>query len=121
MYYVQHRLLGAYHTGAVKYPTNIKHWHNVPAIGDITSLNKIFQNDFAEMIKPGIIDDIQDHCKDIYNFSYRRIHQITIGAMTVESFFVMVEIIDVYTVILDVVNDARLNHFSKIILKYFVE
>ena len=68
MNYVQHRLLGAYHTGAVKYPTNIKHWHNVSAVGDITSLNKIFQNDFAEMIKLGIIDDIQDHCKDIYNF-----------------------------------------------------
>ena len=41
--------------------------------------------------------------------------------MTVESFFVRVEIIDVFTVILDVVNDAKLNHFGKIILKYFVE
>ncbi len=68
MTYVQQRLLGAYNTGAAKYPSNIKHWHNVSAVGDITSLNKIFQNDFAEMIELGIIDDIRDHCKNIYNF-----------------------------------------------------
>ena len=68
MYYVQHRLLGAYNTGAVKYPTNINHWQNISAVGDITSLNKKFHDSFGEMIELGIINDIQDHCKGIYNF-----------------------------------------------------
>jgi hypothetical protein len=68
MEYVQSRLLGAYNTGVVKYPTNIKHWTNLSAVGDITSLDKILHDDFAEMIELGIIDDIQDHCQKIYNF-----------------------------------------------------
>ena len=68
MTYVQHRLLGAYNTGALKYPTDIKHWSNVSSVGDITSLNKLFHDDFSEMIELGIIDDIHDHCQGIYNF-----------------------------------------------------
>lgn len=68
MDYVQHRLLGAYNTGADKYPTNIKHWENLSSVGDITSLNKLFHEEFAEMIELGIVEDIHDHCKGIYNF-----------------------------------------------------
>jgi len=68
MNYVQNRLLGAYNTGTAKYPTNILHWTNVSSVGDITALDRKFCDDFAEMIKLGIIEDIHDHCKGIYNF-----------------------------------------------------
>jgi hypothetical protein len=68
MTYVQHRLLGAYNTGALKYPTNIKHWINVSSVGDIMSLNKLFHEEYAEMRELGIIEDIQDHCQGIFNF-----------------------------------------------------
>ena len=68
MTYVQQRLLGAYHTGTIKYPTNIKRWENLSSVGDITSLGKIFHEEYAEMIELGIIDTIHDHCKGIYNF-----------------------------------------------------
>lgn len=68
MTYVQHRLLGAYNTGTMKYPTNIKRWENLSTVGDITSVNKIFQDEFAEMIELGIVDSIRDHCKGIFNF-----------------------------------------------------
>ena len=68
MNYVQHRLLGAYHTGDKKYPVNIKHWENVSAVGDIIALNKCFREEFQEMLTLGIINNINDHCKGIYNF-----------------------------------------------------
>jgi len=68
MDYVQHRLLGAYNTGAAKYPTNIRRWVNVSSVGDITALDRVFRDDFGEMLELGIIDDIKDHCKGIYNF-----------------------------------------------------
>ena len=66
--YVQHRLLGAYNTGALKYPANIKRWENISSVGDITSLNKLFRDDYSKMIELGMIEDIRDHCKGIYNF-----------------------------------------------------
>lgn len=66
--YVQHRLLGAYNTGRLKYPANIKRWENISSVGDITSLNKLFHDDYSEMVELGMIEDIQDHCKGIYNF-----------------------------------------------------
>lgn len=68
MDYVQHRILGAYNTGSIKYPTNIRHWTNVSSVGDITALDRIFHDDFAEMLELGIIESITDHCKGIYNF-----------------------------------------------------
>ncbi|MCW9014936.1 MAG: GPI inositol-deacylase [Gammaproteobacteria bacterium] len=68
MNYVRHRLLGASNTGIEKYPANIRHWANVSSVGDITALDRTFSDDFSDMIKLGIIEDIHDHCKDIYNF-----------------------------------------------------
>jgi hypothetical protein len=68
MNYVQRRLMGSKHTGKEKYPTNIKHWANISAIGDITALDRIFSDDFCEMMEQGMIDSIEDHCEGIYNF-----------------------------------------------------
>ncbi len=68
MNYVQHRLLGAYNTGSMKYPTNIHKWANISSVGDITALDRKFRDDFSEMIDLGIIDDISDHHKGVYNF-----------------------------------------------------
>ncbi|TNF39187.1 MAG: hypothetical protein EP315_00180, partial [Gammaproteobacteria bacterium] len=58
MNYVQHRLLGAWNIGTAKYPTNIRRWVNVSSVGDITALDRVFRDDFGEMINLGIIDDI---------------------------------------------------------------
>ena len=68
MNYVQKRIMGNNLTGKNKYPMNIRNWVNISAIGDITALDRVFADDFAEMKELGIIDNIQDHCDGIYNF-----------------------------------------------------
>ena len=68
MNYVQRRLMGHDETGHKKYPTNIHRWVNISAVGDITALDRIFADDFAPMLEQGLIDSIEDHCDEIYNF-----------------------------------------------------
>lgn len=68
MNYVQRRLMGNNRSGKNQYPTNIRRWVNISAVGDITALDQIFADDFAEMLSLGIIDSIEDHCDRIYNF-----------------------------------------------------
>ncbi len=68
MNYVQRRLMGNQYTGKKKYPSNIKHWVNISSIGDITALDRIFSDDFGEMVEQGMIESIEDHCEGIYNF-----------------------------------------------------
>ena len=68
MNYVQRRLMGNNLSGKKQYPTNIRRWVNISAVGDITALDQIFADDFAEMLSLGIIDSIEDHCDRIYNF-----------------------------------------------------
>lgn len=68
MNYVQRRLAGNKYTADKKYPTNIKHWINLSAEGDITALDRIFADDFSEMIELEITASINDHCEGIYNF-----------------------------------------------------
>jgi hypothetical protein len=66
--YIKHRLVGNKYSGKKKYPTNIRNWINISSEGDVTSLGRIFSNDFSEMRKLNIVDSIEDHCKGIYNF-----------------------------------------------------
>ena len=68
MNYVQHRLMGNIYSGKKKYPTNIRHWTNISAEGDVTALDRIFSDDFEEMLDLSIIESIEDHCEGIYNF-----------------------------------------------------
>ncbi|MCW8955641.1 MAG: lipase family protein [Gammaproteobacteria bacterium] len=68
MNYVQNRVMGHSESGAKKYPTIISHWTNIASVGDITALDRAIYDDFSEMLKLGIIDTLEDHCKGIYNF-----------------------------------------------------
>lgn len=68
MNYVQTRLMGNQHTGNEKYPSNVRQWVNISSEGDVTALDRIFSNDFAEMLELGMIESIDDHCEGIYNF-----------------------------------------------------
>jgi len=68
MNYVQRRLLGNKYTGKKKYPSNIKRWVNISSIGDVTALDRVFLDDFGEMIEQGMLESIEDHCEGIYNF-----------------------------------------------------
>jgi len=66
--FVQRRLLGHKHTGNMRFPTNIRRWTNVSAEGDITALDSCFGDDFSEMLTLNIVDSINDHCNNVYNY-----------------------------------------------------
>lgn len=68
MNYVQRRLMGNDDTGKKRFPTNIRHWVNISATGDITALDRNFSDDFEPMLKLGMIETIEDHCEGIYNY-----------------------------------------------------
>lgn len=69
MNYVQNRLLGNQHKDPKKkYPSNIRNWVNISAVGDITPLDRNFADDYKGMLKPENTQSITDYSKDIYNF-----------------------------------------------------
>ena len=68
MNYVQHRLKGNEYSGNKKYPANIRNWVNISSEGDVTALDRIFSDDFSEMLKLEVVESIEDHCEGIYNF-----------------------------------------------------
>jgi len=65
--YVQRRLVGNQYVGKKKYPSTIRRWVNISSTGDVTALDRIFSDDFGEMIDEGVIESIEDHCEGIYN------------------------------------------------------
>lgn len=66
--FVQHRLLGAWHEAHERYPTNIKRWTNISAVGDLTALDRRLANDFREMRESGCLLELTDYSKDVYNW-----------------------------------------------------
>lgn len=68
MRFVQHRLLGRRHIEKSRYPLNIQHWKNISSEGDLVAVDRCFRDDFKEMIHLGLVNDIEDHCEDVYNF-----------------------------------------------------
>ncbi len=63
MFYVQRRLQGHDRRGAERFPANIRHWINVAALGDLTALDQHVHNDFREMLRLGLVEDIHDHTR----------------------------------------------------------
>jgi hypothetical protein len=68
MNFVQHRLLGKNEQGKRKYPSIVGRWINIAAVGDITALDRHFNDDFQPMLELGVIESIEDHTDGIYNF-----------------------------------------------------
>lgn len=65
MHYVQKRLLG-FHDGFNRFPTGIKHWVNISAVGDLVSVDETVADDFRPMIKDGSTQSIEDIYGNIY-------------------------------------------------------
>lgn len=69
MNYVQKRLLGhSYKDHHKKYPSNIRRWVNISAVGDITPLGRNLAEDYKGMLKPDNTQSITDHSEGIYNY-----------------------------------------------------
>lgn len=58
--FMQKRLLGNDRKGRERFPDNIRCWNNLSAIGDLTSIDPWLANDFADMLRLGLIDEISD-------------------------------------------------------------
>ncbi|MCL4791655.1 MAG: hypothetical protein KJ040_06330 [Gammaproteobacteria bacterium] len=58
--FVRRRLLGARASGARRYPQGIHRWRNLAALGDLTALGHRFADDYAEMLRLGLVREITD-------------------------------------------------------------
>jgi len=68
MHYIQRRLLGMNENKKKSYPDRIDRWINLSAEGDVTALNRNFNESFHPMLENGLIESIEDHSHGIYNF-----------------------------------------------------
>ncbi len=59
--FMRHRMLNATATGIEKYPTNIRRWVNLAAIGEMTALDRTFADDYRKMVTLGLVESITDH------------------------------------------------------------
>jgi len=58
--FMRHRMLNARETGARRYPTNIRRWANLTAIGEMTALDRTLADDYREMLDLGLVESITD-------------------------------------------------------------
>ena len=58
--FIRRRLLGAHASGARRYPQGIHRWRNLAALGDLTALGHRFADDYAEMLRLGLVAEITD-------------------------------------------------------------
>ncbi len=65
--FVKKGLLGTGHQEEMRYPTNIRRWKNLSAVGELTALDRSFADDFSEMVDLGLVESIEDQ-GDLFNF-----------------------------------------------------
>jgi len=58
--YMQNRVKGAEKSGYGRYPSNIRRWKNLAAVGDLTALDRELANDFSEMMELGLLESFED-------------------------------------------------------------
>lgn len=68
MHYAQKRLLGYDCLGAERFPSNIEHWLNIAAEGDLTALDTSLADDFAPMRDLGLVQNIEDKHQGVLNY-----------------------------------------------------
>lgn len=66
--FVQKRLKGADQKRSRRYPANIRSWVNISAMGELTALDREFADDYREMVQLGLLNDIVDRHKGVYNY-----------------------------------------------------
>ncbi len=65
--YVKHRILGAGYDYERRFPGNIRTWVNLPAVGDHISLDRDFEEEFADMLEIGAVREILQPTQPMYN------------------------------------------------------
>ena len=69
---IQKQLMGSSLHGVDRYPTNIRRWKNLTAVGDLTAINPRLADDFKEMLELQLLDEIED--EELLN--YFRLHGV---------------------------------------------
>jgi pimeloyl-ACP methyl ester carboxylesterase len=64
--HIQKCLMGYAASGVDRYPANIRHWKNLAAVGDLTSIDPQLMNDFGEVLERGLVDSFED--EEIFNW-----------------------------------------------------
>ncbi len=64
--YMQNRIKGHAETGAERFPTNIRRWTNLSAVGDLTAVDPVLANDFGQMLASGLVEELVD--REVYNY-----------------------------------------------------
>jgi hypothetical protein len=68
MRYIRRRLKGAHCSGSERYPSNIKRWLNLAAIGEVTALDRRLADRFADMRDSGLVTAISDNLSLVNQF-----------------------------------------------------
>lgn len=68
MEFVRRRLLGARADEAHRYTGSIRRWLNISSVGDLTALDRGVADDYAGMIKAGLVESIHDQYEGVYNY-----------------------------------------------------
>jgi hypothetical protein len=63
---MQRQIKGSTAAGTERYPTNVRHWRNLSAIGDLTAIDPSLRNDFAEMLELGLLESFTD--EEVLNY-----------------------------------------------------
>lgn len=64
--FMQSKLKGQNAIGADRYPTNIRRWKNLTAVGDLTAIDPLLANDYGAMVKLNLLEWIED--EEMYNY-----------------------------------------------------
>ena len=64
--YMKRKLKGHDKFGTARYPSNIKYWKNLSAVGDLTAINPYLATEFSEMRDLGLLEAIED--EELLNF-----------------------------------------------------
>jgi hypothetical protein len=65
--FVKHRMLCTHYPEINPYPSNIKRWTNLSAVGEMTALDRTFADDYRPMLEHGLVESITDHI-EIMNY-----------------------------------------------------
>ena len=63
---MQKQIKGNAEIGVERYPTNVKHWRNLSAVGDLTAIDLWLRNDFVEMLDLGLLQSFTE--EEVLNY-----------------------------------------------------
>ncbi|MCH9695664.1 MAG: hypothetical protein K0U72_14210 [Gammaproteobacteria bacterium] len=63
---MQRQINGHDQRGVERYPTNVRRWKNLSAVGDLTAIDACLASDFGEMIELGLVESIDDD--EVFNY-----------------------------------------------------